>query len=145
MSLLVIFSGIVARMPSVLRDVLKNTERFDPITSFFILALFIFFVVSYVIFFERSHRKIPIQHARKVVGRRVMGADSVQYLPIKLNNSGVIPPIFASSLLLLPVTFTQFFHSPALSTLSTLFWVVCFIIFCVLIVFFCFFLYFCSI
>jgi preprotein translocase subunit SecY len=67
-----------------------------------------------VVFCERAQRRIPIQHARRVVGRRVMQG-GMSYFPLRLNTAGVIPPIFASSILMFPLTITQFVESEAIN------------------------------
>ena len=69
-------------------------------------------VTGVVVFFERGQRRIPIQHARRVVGRRVTQG-GMSYFPLRVNTAGVIPPIFASSILMFPLTVGQFTHSPA--------------------------------
>jgi preprotein translocase subunit SecY len=72
----------------------------------FVLA-FMVAVVGAIIFMERSQRRLPVQYAKRVVGRKVLGGGST-YLPLKLNTAGVIPPIFASSLMMFPATIEQF-------------------------------------
>jgi preprotein translocase subunit SecY len=69
-------------------------------------------VIGVIVFFERAQRRIPIQHARRVVGRRVWGGQ-MSYFPLRLNTSGVIPPIFASSLLMFPISMSQWTNSIA--------------------------------
>jgi len=69
-------------------------------------------VTGVVVFFERGQRRIPIQHARRVVGRRVTQG-GMSYFPLRVNTAGVIPPIFASSILMFPLTIGQFTHSPS--------------------------------
>ncbi len=69
-------------------------------------------VVVFVVIVERGQRRIPIQHARRVVGKRVMQG-GMSYFPLRVNTAGVIPPIFASSLLMFPLTIGQFTNSPA--------------------------------
>ena len=70
-------------------------------------------LVGFVVFVERGQRRIPIQHARRVVGRRV-SQGGMSYFPLRVNTAGVIPPIFASSLLMFPLTIRQFSSSPAI-------------------------------
>ncbi|MCX7374698.1 MAG: preprotein translocase subunit SecY [Alphaproteobacteria bacterium] len=105
---LIIFAGIVANLPSALIATLE-LGRTGALSTFFIIffllaALAVIFVV---VFIERAQRRIPVQYPKRQVGNRMMGGEST-HLPLKLNTSGVIPPIFASSLLLLPVTFASF-------------------------------------
>lgn len=104
---LIIFAGIVARLPGALYDTYRFAiqELLEPITIVFIGGLIIL-VIGFIIFFERGQRRIPIQYAKRMVGRKVYGGQST-HLPLKINMSGVIPPIFASSLLLFPQTIAQ--------------------------------------
>jgi preprotein translocase subunit SecY len=104
---LIIFAGIVTAMPSAVVRVYE-LMRSDVLKPFGVLLLFglMILVVGAIVFFERAQRRIPIQFARRVVGRQVVGGTTTS-LPLKLNTSGVIPPIFASSILLLPLQFTN--------------------------------------
>ena len=117
---LIIFAGIVTRIPGGFRDAWATKEQFAGLFGFLLLLAFIFTVIGFIIFFERSHRRIPIQYAKRVVGRKMYGGQST-HLPLKINSAGVIPPIFASSLILFPATIAQFFPNPALQSLSGLF------------------------
>jgi preprotein translocase subunit SecY len=110
---LVIFAGIIVRIPSALGQLVEliRTDQFTLIGTI-VLAILIVLVTGGVVFFERGQRRIPIQHARRVVGRRVTQG-GMSYFPLRVNTSGVIPPIFASSILLFPVTIGQFTHTPA--------------------------------
>ena len=105
---LIIFAGIVANLPSALIATLE-LGRTGALSAFFI----IFFlaaalaVIMLVVFVERAQRRIPVQYPKRQVGNRMMGGENT-HLPLKLNTSGVIPPIFASSLLLLPATIAGF-------------------------------------
>jgi preprotein translocase subunit SecY len=105
---LIIFAGIVARMPVALLQVLGLLK--EGAMSIFLLIFVLAFMVAVVgaiIFMERSQRRLPVQYAKRVVGRKVLGGGST-YLPLKLNTAGVIPPIFASSLMMFPATIEQF-------------------------------------
>ncbi len=109
---LIIFAGIVARMPVALLQVLGLLK--EGAMSIFLLVFILVFMVAVVgaiIFMERSQRRIPVQYAKRVVGRKVLGGGST-YLPLKLNTAGVIPPIFASSLMMFPATIEQFVKVP---------------------------------
>ena len=109
---LIIFAGIVARMPVALLQVLGLLK--EGAMSFFLLIFVLAFMVAVVgaiIFMERSQRRLPVQYAKRVVGRKVLGGGST-YLPLKLNTAGVIPPIFASSLMMFPATIEQFVKVP---------------------------------
>ncbi|WP_338663527.1 preprotein translocase subunit SecY [Pararoseomonas sp. SCSIO 73927] len=105
---LIIFAGIVANLPHALVSTLE-LGRTGALSPFFILFFLVMAlaVIAFVVFIERAQRKIPIQYPKRQVGNRMFGGDST-HLPLKLNTAGVIPPIFASSLLLLPATFSGF-------------------------------------
>lgn len=104
---LVICAGILARMPSTLIstvDLINTGELSVPALT--IVLLFGFATVAFIVLVERMHRKIPVQYPRRAVGNKMTQA-STQYMPLKLNISGVIPPIFASAFLLFPATIGQ--------------------------------------
>jgi preprotein translocase subunit SecY len=105
---LIIFAGIVAGLPSALGGTLE-LGRTGAISTFLIIFLLVMavLVVAAVVFFERAQRRIVIQYPKRQVGNKMFGGDST-HLPLKLNTAGVIPPIFASSLLLLPLTIAGF-------------------------------------
>ncbi len=105
---LIIFSGIVARLPQALANTLE-LGRTGAISSFIIIVLLAMAVgvIAVIVFMERAQRRIIVQYPKRQQGSRVFGGES-SHLPLKLNASGVIPPIFASSLLLLPVTIAGF-------------------------------------
>ena len=110
---LIIFTGIVANLPSAMATLLE-LGRTGALSTFFIIAfIFIAFaVIGLVVFMERAQRRIPVQYPKRQVGNRQFGGEA-SHLPLKLNTSGVIPPIFASSLLLLPATIAGFSADPA--------------------------------
>ncbi|HKZ96836.1 MAG TPA: preprotein translocase subunit SecY [Hyphomicrobiaceae bacterium] len=105
---LIIFSGIVAGLPSAIVG-LFEMARTGALSTFILLALIVLmlFVVAAIVFMERAQRRLLIQYPKRQVGNRMFQGDA-SHLPLKLNSSGVIPPIFASSLLLLPITAAQF-------------------------------------
>ena len=105
---LIIFAGIVATLPAALASLfeLARTGSMSTVILLGLLAL-ILIVVMVIVFMERAQRRIPIQYPKRQVGNRMFQGDS-SHLPLKLNSAGVIPPIFASSLLLLPITAAQF-------------------------------------
>lgn len=105
---LIIFSGIVAELPSAFVQLL-TAGREGNLSGFAVVAILVLIVVviAVVVFFERAQRRILIQYPKRQVGNRMFQGDS-SHLPLKLNTSGVIPPIFASSLLMLPATVTNF-------------------------------------
>jgi preprotein translocase subunit SecY len=104
---LIIFVGIVVGLPRAVDDLITKarTAAWGPFTGLaliFLVALMVA-VVAFIVFVEGGQRRIPVQYAKRVVGRRVMGGQS-SYLPLRVNSGGVIPPIFASSLLAFPAT-----------------------------------------
>jgi len=105
---LIIFGGIAAGLPSAIGGTLE-LARTGEYTAFTVLALFAMALVvtGLVVWFERAQRRIPIQYAKRQVGNRIYGGKA-SFLPLKINTAGVIPPIFASSLILLPATFATF-------------------------------------
>jgi preprotein translocase subunit SecY len=105
---LIIFAGIVAGLPSAIGHTLE-LGRTGQMSTFVILGIvaMALVVIAFIVFMERALRKIPVQYPKRQVGDRMMQSDR-SHLPLKLNTSGVIPPIFASSLLLLPITVANF-------------------------------------
>jgi preprotein translocase subunit SecY len=105
---LIIFAGIVARMPNGVANTYRlfSAGQMNIITILFLIVLMVL-VVAVIIFVETGQRRLPVQYAKRIVGRKVYGGQST-HLPLKLNTPGVIPPIFASSLLLFPTTITNF-------------------------------------
>jgi len=109
---LIIFAGIIARMP----DAIGNTFRLlstGEMGLFLIIILVVFMVavVAFIIFMEQGQRRITVQYAKRVVGRKMYGGQST-HLPLKVNTSGVIPPIFASSIIMFPATLASFIEVP---------------------------------
>ncbi|UEM04992.1 preprotein translocase subunit SecY [Skermanella rosea] len=105
---LIIFAGIVAELPRALAGTLE-LGRTGALSTFFIIFLLLMAVgvIFFIVFMERAQRRIIVQYPKRQVGNRMFGGES-SHLPLKLNTSGVIPPIFASSLLLLPLTVAGF-------------------------------------
>ncbi|MEQ8369423.1 MAG: preprotein translocase subunit SecY [Alphaproteobacteria bacterium] len=105
---LIIFAGIVANLPQALISTLE-LGRTGALSTLFILALLALSiaVITFIVFMERAQRRIVVQYPKRQVGRRMFGGES-SHLPLKVNSAGVIPPIFASSLLLMPTTFAGF-------------------------------------
>ena len=105
---LIIFAGIVAGLPSGLAALLE-LGRTGQMSVFLIFGIFIMalIVIAFIVFVERAQRRLLIQYPKRQVGMKITQGDS-SHLPLKLNTSGVIPPIFASSLLLLPITVANF-------------------------------------
>ena len=117
---LIIFAGIVAGTPSAIfqsLDLMGTGEL-----SLFIvfgLLLLMMAVVGIIVFTEGGQRRIPIQYAKRMVGRKMHGGTST-HLPLKVNTSGVIPPIFASSIIMFPATMAQFIDAPIMQTISAM-------------------------
>ena len=105
---LIIFAGIVAELPRALASTLE-LGRTGALSIFIILFLMILVVgvITFIVFIERAQRRIVVQYPKRQVGSRMFGGEN-SHLPLKLNTAGVIPPIFASSLLLLPMTVANF-------------------------------------
>jgi preprotein translocase subunit SecY len=105
---LIIFTGIITGLPSAISRTLElgRTGVLSTTMIFFIIATVIG-LVALIVFFERAQRRIVIQYPKRQVGNKMFGGEST-HLPLKLNTSGVIPPIFASSLLLFPLTIASF-------------------------------------
>jgi len=105
---LIIFAGIVAELPRALINTLE-LGRTGALSTFFIIAMLIgaVAVIFFIVFMERAQRRLLVQYPKRQVGNRMFGGES-SHLPLKLNTAGVIPPIFASSLLLLPATILGF-------------------------------------
>ncbi|MGH7044193.1 MAG: preprotein translocase subunit SecY, partial [Acetobacteraceae bacterium] len=105
---LIIMAGIVANLPTAMISLLQlgETGALSPafVIGFFVMA---FVVIAFVVFMERGYRKVPVQYPKRQVGNRMFGGDST-HIPLKINTSGVIPPIFASSILLIPATIIGF-------------------------------------
>ena len=105
---LIIFSGIVAEIPRALVTTFE-LGRTGAISSTMIIAIFVLLILTimFIVFMERALRKILINYPKRQMGNKIYGGDS-SHLPLKINNAGVIPAIFASALLLLPITFSNF-------------------------------------
>jgi preprotein translocase subunit SecY len=105
---LIIFAGIVVGLPNAIQNIYQNvfvTKEWTAIQLGFILVMMVA-VVAFIVLVERGERRIPVQYAKRVVGRRVMGGQST-HMPLKVNAGGVIPVIFASSILAFPQTLRQ--------------------------------------
>ncbi|EKO39017.1 MAG: preprotein translocase, SecY subunit [Solidesulfovibrio magneticus str. Maddingley MBC34] len=139
---LIIYSGIVAGLPRAVLstfDLLKAGEL-SPLMLILIVALMLAVLVA-IVFMERGQRRIPIQYAKRMVGRKMYGGQTT-HLPLRVNTAGVIPPIFASSILLFPATLGEFSSVPWLKTVASFFspqTMTYNVIFIALIVFFCYF------
>ena len=109
---MLIFAGIVATLPEAVSTTVQFVREGEmSILTLLAIAALMVCIVGLIIFVERAQRRIPVQYAKRVVGRRMYGGQS-SHLPLKLNTAGVIPPIFASSLLVFPATIAQFVQHP---------------------------------
>ena len=106
---IIIFAGIVAGLPSAASGLfqLVSTGAISPLAAIFVIAVVVV-VTAFVVFIERGQRRITVNYARRQIGNRIYGGQA-SYLPLKMNMSGVIPPIFASSLILFPATLAGWF------------------------------------
>jgi preprotein translocase subunit SecY len=139
---LVIFSGIVASIPGgILRTFQLMGTGDITIFLFILIVIVITAVLLGVVFVERGQRRIPIHYAKRLMGRKMVGGQTT-HLPLKVNTAGVIPPIFASSLLMFPATIAPMFNLPWMQNFSNLFdptTTLYNVLFVALISFFCFF------
>jgi len=109
---LIIFAGIVARMPSAVVQTIDLYRVGElSLLLLIILGVVMMGVVTAIVFLESGRRKVPVQYAKRVVGRRVFGGQNT-HIPLKINTAGVIPPIFASSIIAFPATITGFIQVP---------------------------------
>jgi len=115
---LIIFAGIVARLPNAIIQTV-SLLRAGELSIFLLIALILLMVavVAAIIYLERGQRKIPVQYAKRVVGRKVYGGQST-HLPLKVNTAGVIPPIFASSIIMFPATVASFIAIPWVQSIA---------------------------
>ncbi|PLX77204.1 MAG: preprotein translocase subunit SecY [Desulfuromonas sp.] len=117
---LIIFAGIVALIPSALVNSLRllRTGAVTP-TVMLLVVIMMVLVIWAIIFMERGQRRVPIHYAKRVVGARNLGGQS-SHLPLKINMSGVIPPIFASSIIMFPSTVASFVDVPWVQTFASM-------------------------
>ncbi len=139
---MIIFAGIVANMPSAVGKTfqLMSTGEMG-VFSIIILGVLMVAVVAAIIYMEMAQRRIPVHYAKRVVGRKMYGGQT-SHLPLKINTAGVIPPIFASSIIMFPTTLAQFINLPAMQTVAAMFspgtvWY--YMLYIGFIIFFCFF------
>jgi len=115
---LIIFAGIVTGIPDATVRMFSKAKMGD-ITAFdlAVIGLIVVLVVGVIIFFERGQRRIPVQYAKRIVGQKIYGGQST-HLPLKVNTAGVIPPIFASSILMFPQQIAGFIQTPWMQRIS---------------------------
>jgi len=142
---LIIFTGIVVNLPSAIVEIVRKVQTGDwPLIQVAIIIIMMVAVVGFIVLVERGERRIPVQYAKRVIGRKMLGGQST-HMPLKVNAGGVIPVIFASSLLAFPLTALQIDfvkNSPTLSSMlnaisgaSPMYY----LLYTLLIIFFCFF------
>ena len=142
---LIIFAGIVSRFPSAVAQFFEQVRQGQiQVIAMLLMLVVIFLVTAFVVYVERAQRRITVNYAQRQSGRRLYAAQST-HLPLKVNMAGVIPPIFASSLILFPATISQWFGRSGFGILNQIsyalspgqpLYLVCFM---VAITFFCFF------
>jgi preprotein translocase subunit SecY len=115
---LIIFAGIVARFPAGLGQVLTGLKSgsWDPI-KLIVMGAMMLAVIAFIVFIERGQRRIPVSYAKRVVGRKVYGGQST-HLPLRVNTGGVIPIIFAASIITIPATIAQMIKVPVLQSVA---------------------------
>ena len=117
---LIIFAGIVARLPAAVVETYQLFE-IGQLSGFWLITLIVGMVgvIGAIVFLETGRRKIPVQYAKRVVGRKVFGGQST-HIPLKVNTAGVIPPIFASSIIAFPATIAGFVQVPWVQHIGTM-------------------------
>lgn len=139
---LIIFAGIVAQLPSAITNTIRLAQTGEIKTAVIaVLLAMMFVVIAAIVYLEGGRRKIAVQYAKRIVGRKVYGGQST-YIPLKINTAGVIPPIFASSLLAFPATIAGFIDIPWVQSIAKQFapgGFIHIILYAILIIFFCFF------
>ncbi|MBN2373477.1 preprotein translocase subunit SecY [bacterium] len=139
---LLIFAGIVVRGPAAVINTLRLLKTGE--ISIFLLGILLIFmaaVCAFIVFVETGERKIPVQYAKRVVGRKMYGGQST-YIPLRVNTAGVIPIIFAASIIMFPATIARFINHPWMNAIAN--WlspgaILNTLLYVILIVFFCFF------
>jgi preprotein translocase subunit SecY len=115
---LIIFAGIIARLPVAIGNTFRLLSTGElGMFGIIILVSLMILVVGIIIFVEQGQRRIPVQYAKRVIGRKMYGGQST-HLPLKINTSGVIPPIFASSIIMFPATLASFIKIPWMQNIA---------------------------
>ncbi len=116
---LIIFAGIIARMPAAIGNTFRLLSTGEMgLFVIIILTILMTLVVAFIIYVETGQRRITVQYAKRVVGRKMYGGQST-HLPLKVNTSGVIPPIFASSIIMFPATLASFIAIPWIQNIAS--------------------------
>jgi preprotein translocase subunit SecY len=115
---LIIFAGIVVGLPRGINSLIGGlkTGNLDPLRIIFLIVLMLA-VIAFIVFVERGQRRIPISYAKRVIGRKVYGGQST-HLPLRVNTGGVIPIIFAASIITIPSTLANLFKAPIFQTVA---------------------------
>ena len=109
---LIIFSGIVVALPGAVSNTITSIQSGAlSVLKVLVLIAFMVVVVAFIVYMERAQRRIPVQYAKRVVGRKIYGGQNT-YLPLRVNTGGVIPVIFASSVVIIPTTVAGMFQNP---------------------------------
>jgi len=117
---LIIMAGIIAGMPSAIINTVRLLRTGElGIFTLILLIILMVAVVAVIVYVETAQRRIPVQYAKRVVGRKMYGGQST-FLPLKINTSGVIPPIFASSIIMFPATIANFIQYPIMKKISAM-------------------------
>ncbi|MBW1864345.1 MAG: preprotein translocase subunit SecY [Deltaproteobacteria bacterium] len=115
---LIIFAGIVARMPMAIGNTFRLVSTGEMgIFAVLVIVVLMVGVIGFIVFVEQGQRRIPVQYAKRVVGRRMYGGQST-HLPLKVNTAGVIPAIFASSIIMFPATIASFIAIPWVKSIA---------------------------
>ena len=115
---LIIFAGIVVGLPGAIVQTIGSLQSgTTSVLKMLILIVFMFGVVAFIVYMERAQRRIPVQYAKRVVGRRIYGGQNT-YLPLRVNTGGVIPVIFASSVVMIPTTIAGMFQNEWLRNIA---------------------------
>jgi preprotein translocase subunit SecY len=116
---LIIFAGIVARMPTATGNTFRLVSTGEMgLFAILILIVLMVLVIAFIIYVEQGQRRISVQYAKRIVGRKMYGGQST-HLPLKVNTSGVIPPIFASSIIMFPATLASFIAVPWMQSVAS--------------------------
>jgi preprotein translocase subunit SecY len=116
---LIIFAGIIARMPNAIGNTFRLLSTGEMgMFAIIILVVLMVLVVAFIVYMEQGQRRISVQYAKRVVGRKMYGGQST-HLPLKVNTSGVIPPIFASSIIMFPATIASFVAVPWMQSVAS--------------------------
>jgi preprotein translocase subunit SecY len=139
---ILIFVGIIAQLPMYITNTVLLVKSGTPLVSVFILVAMLLFMIVAIIFVQEAERKIPVQYAKRIVGRKVYAAQNT-YIPLRLIQSGVMPIIFASAILQFPLMFAQYLNIDAINNFVSLYFnynsIIYNVLFCILIFFFTYF------